>query len=340
MIMLGKNIIMPNDPLEKITLEQLKALIDGGNRDIQQQVETLRSLKIIDKEAYKKNKRYLPYFTVAVFAPPFRKTENVAYAEYLILDVDNIDTEKHKIEDLKRMLFEQIPQVTFIFISPGANGLKLLFKLSERIYDPYIYKLLFKTFAIECAQQFGLQGYMDIRTCDITRANFLSYDPQILYRPDAPVLDVKKYVNTEHTNQLVQIEKHIEQYEDELPQPDRNETEMKKNDLSDELLAQIKEKLLPTTRKPQKPPPYVPEQLNQAIDGIVNEIQKHSLTINSVQNIQYGKKLRISLQNRWAEVNVFYGKKGFSVVKTPKNGSDYELADVVFQIIRQHLLLE
>ena len=57
-----------------------------------------------------------------------------------------------------------------------------------------------------------------------------------------------------------------------------------------------------------------------------------------VNNINYGKKMVFVINNIWAEINIFYGKKGFSVVKTPKHGSNSELADIVQKILCELLL--
>jgi hypothetical protein len=38
-------------------------------------------------------------------------------------------------------------------------------------------------------------------------------------------------------------------------------------------------------------------------------------------------------------INIFYGKKGFSAVRTPKNGSDGQLGILVLQFIQQLLAI-
>ena len=40
---------------------------------------------------------------------------------------------------------------------------------------------------------------------------------------------------------------------------------------------------------------------------------------------------------RKAEVNVFFGKRGFSVVKSPKTGTDAALMDLLYGILFAHL---
>lgn len=39
-----------------------------------------------------------------------------------------------------------------------------------------------------------------------------------------------------------------------------------------------------------------------------------------------------------AEINVFYGKRGFSVVKTPKRGSNDGLADISNRVLCELLI--
>ena len=51
--------------------------------------------------------------------------------------------------------------------------------------------------------------------------------------------------------------------------------------------------------------------------------------------IHYGRKLRFGYKGKWAQLNLFYGKSGYKIVKTPVNGSDEELAGVVYQLLCQ-----
>lgn len=55
------------------------------------------------------------------------------------------------------------------------------------------------------------------------------------------------------------------------------------------------------------------------------------LEVYEVIDINYGKKFRIRMGNKMAELNVFYGKRGFSVVESPRNGTDSELNDISAQ---------
>ncbi|HKK87425.1 MAG TPA: hypothetical protein VJ917_01160, partial [Saprospiraceae bacterium] len=54
--------------------------------------------------------------------------------------------------------------------------------------------------------------------------------------------------------------------------------------------------------------------------------------------IQYGRKIKVGIPNAWAEVNVFYGKKGYSIVATTKRNSDHELAQMTREVLSELLL--
>ena len=53
--------------------------------------------------------------------------------------------------------------------------------------------------------------------------------------------------------------------------------------------------------------------------------------------INYGRQLRIGAGHLWAELNLFYGKRGFRVVKTTKSGSHADLADLAVQVVEEVL---
>ena len=62
-------------------------------------------------------------------------------------------------------------------------------------------------------------------------------------------------------------------------------------------------------------------------------IQELGFSIKEIVNIQYGKKIKVQIGLKQAEVNLFYGKKGFSAVKSPKSGTDPELNSILFDTI-------
>lgn len=82
---------------------------------------------------------------------------------------------------------------------------------------------------------------------------------------------------------------------------------------------------------------YVPPELTARIEEITGVLAGYGINLVESTPIQYGKQLKVAIGPLWAEVNVFFGKKGFSVVKTLKTGSNGELADMTYQILYETL---
>ena len=86
------------------------------------------------------------------------------------------------------------------------------------------------------------------------------------------------------------------------------------------------------TSKP-KSEPVVPEILNELLTGLKEYISKVGAEVYNVINIQNAKKLQIKLGLKKAEINVFHGKRGFSVVSVPKGETDGEFNEMMRQLI-------
>ena len=67
--------------------------------------------------------------------------------------------------------------------------------------------------------------------------------------------------------------------------------------------------------------------------ALTEHIENLGVKVTEVIDINYGKKMRFSIALRNAEVNVFYGKKGFSVVQSPRTGTDPELNQLMADVI-------
>lgn len=61
------------------------------------------------------------------------------------------------------------------------------------------------------------------------------------------------------------------------------------------------------------------------------------LQVTEIHNIQYAKKIRARLGHRDAEINLFYGKRGFSVVISPRLGTDEELNTLLADLVKRFL---
>ena len=77
----------------------------------------------------------------------------------------------------------------------------------------------------------------------------------------------------------------------------------------------------------------VPHQLDEILDDLKKYIEDAGIIIKEIDNINYGKKIKMQVGHMLAEINLFYGKKGFSVVISPRNGTDNHLNQVCAELI-------
>ena len=113
----------------------------------------------------------------------------------------------------------------------------------------------------------------------------------------------------------------------------KNNLDFDKQDLPTDIIREIREKLNPKIKKRRENKVYVPEELDAIIETIKNSMGEYDIKTEIVKNISYGKQFKFSIKNIWAEINLFYGKKGFTIVKTTKNGSSSQLADTCHDIL-------
>lgn len=333
MIQAGKNIISPSDNLQKTDIYYLYKTVKDPKPSMREFVEQLRTLKTINEQQYSKQKRKLPYITTGIFKPPFRKTDNFAVIQYFILDLDHISENNKDMNKLREAL-KKDPQIVLVFASPGADGLKVFLKLKHACYDHAKYSIFYKAFAQQFAVSKNLENIVDMRTSDVTRACFFSYDPLAWYNENAVAVDMENYIDFNNPYAVWQKEKEIKKHEN-AQQDKIHEEQQNKQIIEDDALIHIKKTLNPNYKTKAEKQIYVPQETEEVLDELKQSLEKHSLNLENITNINYGKKLRISLGRRWAEINLFYGKKGYSLVKTPKKGSDKELTDIAHQILCQ-----
>lgn len=331
MISAGKNVRDIKNPLQKVSIEQLYHRIKNPKNEIKQQIDMLRTLLTLDEKAYRRDKSKLPYVCCGNFHPPYRKTENFGSIENFIIDIDHINEKGFDINRLRDKL-KTDPRVLLFFVSPSNDGLKVFFRLSEKCYDAGKYSLFYKVFAQEFSKQYRLEQVVDSRTSDVARACFISYDYDAYYNPDAEPVIIKKYLDFENLTEIKEIEKEFKEQEKENRKSDLKNTEKEK--ISPDILDEIKKKLNPNIRTKKEKIIHVPEELEAQVDKVKQYMQQNGITTKSVESIHYGKKFVFEIDDkRWAEINLFYGKKGFSVVITPKSGSNTELSEVCHKLM-------
>ena len=330
-ILFGKNILRPNE-LQKVPIERIYKGIKYPKQSFADQIQQLRTFAILDPKQYSELKKKLPYILCGIFKPLIRKTENFAAIRHFIVDLDHLTQNDFNKDQLLQKL-AQDQRVLLAFSSPGNDGIKLMFHLKQQCTDAALYSAFYKVFLAKFAQQYQLHTVLDKSTSDVTRVCFMSTDPNAHYNPQATPIALDQYIDP---NNFDQSEKIIKQAEKQLPQLTKKKTQQQ-NDLDPEAYTKIKNALNPKFTNKTIKEVYVPPQLNKAINIISEKLAKYQLHIQEQRNIQYGKQLKIAHQLVWCEINIFFGKKGFRVVKTTKAGSNSDLADLAKQAIEEIL---
>ena len=234
---------------------------------------------------------------------------------------------KARIRDDQRILLS--------FTSPSEDGIKVMFRLRERCYDSGLYALFYKEFLHRFSEQYQLEQVADKRTSDVTRACFLSFDSEAYFNNDCESVDMGLYV--QQTDPLAMFDLMAKQKREEKELPRGDDTHLP-SDPDKEIMDRIKQRLHPNSKTiRKKPDAFVPEQLNLIIDDLVAYIHDTGLVVTEIIDIQYGKKIRISMGMKLAEINLFFGKRGFSVVKSPRSGTNGELNDMTAQLIQSFI---
>lgn len=335
MISIGSNVRDSATQLQKTTVKYLADAIRNPRADISARIRQLRIVRQLDAAQYRQLKSQLPFFVCAMFNPPFRKLDNFAYTEYFIVDIDHLADKAIDMAALKSRLAADA-RVMLCFASPSNDGLKVMFRLSERCYDASLYKVFYHLFADSFSKCYDLEQVVDTRTCDVSRACFISVDGDAYYNDNSEPVRIKDFIDPEaNPGEALRLKKEQEEKNNRQPEPAERAA---RQDIDKEALERIRKTLNPDSRiSRQKSPAYVPEELNRIMDDLKTYVEDRGVEITEVVNINYGKKLRFKLNLKTAEVNLFFGKRGFTVVQTPRTGTDKELnalmADVVESFI-------
>jgi hypothetical protein len=335
MLSVGSNIKSIAEPLKKAPVEYIYNALKHPKPEMISRIERLRIVRQLSTEQYSKLKQQLPFFVCANFNPPYRKTENFAYTIYFIIDIDHIGDKGLSITDVKNKLTAD-PRTLLCFVSPGQDGIKVIMRLSEKCYDPGLYSVFYKKFIYDFSLRYGLEQVIDAKTSDVARACFMSIDPDAYYNAEAEAVNMKQFIPIEDSSQLLSLKKDIDQGFSNLAREHGNMHTSKTtpSDPSDEAMARIRMMLdMKPRRQPIQKDVFVPDTLNDIIEKLTMDIRETGLDVYEIINIQYGKKIRAKLGLKKAEVNLFYGRRGFSVVQSPKTGTDAALNKLLADVI-------
>lgn len=295
-----------------------QGLADRITQDLQlrNDVSRLRKLRELDMKAYKSLKTRLPYFVGSVFENNIRKSDYFKEANYLIMDIDDcLEAESTILKTIK-----DHPAVLLSFISPGGNGVKVVFRLASPCYSLEFFKEFYRNFSRHFADAVELAGSVDFRTCDATRACFLSYDESACYNPGAESVEWSNFVNIP------------------LLLPDKDLNEEKTTREIDPLRLEVAmQKINPDRFVKKVFDGYVPDELLAMEEDVKKVCRENNLLLLDFASINYGKKVMVRQGYRNAEVNIFFGKKGYTVVRSPKKRTDLQLTEVLFTLMNELL---
>lgn len=336
MISYGTNLTSTSDEMQHISLRQLYERVSHPDERLAQYVRQLRIVRTVDAKQYGQLKRRLPFVVCGVFNPSLRSVDNFAYTECFCLDIDHLSDKQLDLGAL-RLRLDADPRVALSFVSPSLDGLKLFFRLSERCYDSGLYSLFYREFARRFSEQYGLEQVVDSRTCDVSRACFLSVDEGAMLRDDSETVDWRAVIQADNPSDLFDLKR--EQDKAAKAEAATDDGDVAEHDPAADVLARIRQTLIPKTVKAEKAraEAFVPAILDEMMDGLKAYVEKTGIEVTDISNIQYAKKIRCRLGLRQAEINLFYGHRGFKVVKSPRSGTSAELNDVVAQLIEAYL---
>lgn len=340
MIYTGRQLTSNADKLVKVSLDYVYHSLRNPKDKMLTCIRNLRIIKKIDVHKYSAIKKTLPYLVCGVFNPSFRRTENFAYTEYFMVDIDNISQKGVTLSSLRSDL-QKDPRVVMMFLSPGEDGLKLLFRLSERCYDAGLYSLFYKMFVRKFSAQYHLEQVVDMRTSDVCRACFMSVDPNAYFNPDAESVSVGDFIDMDNPSMLFDAKREEDNKIKEEQKDVRKEMSSAYEDAEpdDDSIQKIKDILKLKSRPAKVNAVFVPEQLNDIVDELKKYIEETGIIVTEIVNINYAKKIRMKMGIKLAEVNVFYGKHGFNVVISPRSGTDKNFNEVSSQLIESYFSL-
>ena len=336
MLLFGTNIQSAADELKKVQEEYLYNSLRNPKPTIAATIQQLRIVYSMDAKAYAQLKRRLPYFVCGQFNPPFRRKENFAYTESFILDFDHLSSKQLSMKTIRDNIVKD-EQVMMCFTSPSEDGLKVMFRLKERCYDAGLYSIFYKAFAATFAMRHNLTQVTDSKTSDVARACFISIDPNAYFNPNSIPVDIKAYLDESNPDLLFKIKHEQDEHDKVIKKSDDEQVPLPK-DPDKDILTRIRQQLNPKAQLPiEQHPAYVPERLNEIIAELKLFIEETGLQVTEIINIQYAKKIRARLGQKEAEVNLFYGKRGFSVVISPRLGTNEELNELLADLIKTFL---
>lgn len=338
MIRLGKHVTQQGDQLQDVSIDKFHKALTNPDGEVASLQRRLQAIRAMDPAQYRRMKTTLPYVVCAQFHPKVRRKENFLFADRFLIDIDHISENNLNIDELRRKLKED-KRVELLFASPSGDGLKVMFKIDPKITDSAYYVLFYKAFCLQLEQEYKLGPSLDHKTHDVSRCCFVSFDPEAHHNPDAIPLHPEAFVQKDSFFEMESVEKKAKEIEKKHKEAAKDSAvlEDKSNpgqDLPAEVLAFIKEKTGQKVKKPIEKHYEQPEELDWVMEQLQNFLGEINAKIEQVKPIAYGRQVKVSSSNIWAEFNVFFGKRGVSIVSTTKTGSHKEFGKTLTEFLK------
>ncbi|MEZ0542412.1 CRISPR-associated primase-polymerase type B [Fibrella arboris] len=318
---LGQRITNAADALQVFTLAEVATQVRVDDA-LQRQTARLRKLAQFDRDAYRMAKTSLPYVVGSVFTTGVRRLDMLEEATYFILDLDHCTGLDGRVPDAIRADLS----VAMAFVSPSGEGLKLFFRLLGPCKDAKAFTMAYRNFAGNFGATYGFVQSVDLRTSDATRACFLAHDPACYHNPDSMPVDWQIWLPTasQEGNQSDDFD---------LSGTDVQVVARKApadRPINEEKYRNVLQTMNPTAPVRREKQTYVPDELAGIQPAVCRIGSQLNWELTEFAPLNFGLKVVVKQGFRRAEVNVFYGKRGFSVVRSPKTGTDPTLADVLY----------
>lgn len=315
----GPHITNATDPLQVISLADVAMQIQADAL-LQRQTERLRKLVPFDRNAYRTAKTSLPFVVGAVFDSGVRRLEALTEATYFVLDLDNCTGLAGCVPDAIRADLS----VALAFVSPSGEGLKLFFQLLDPCSDAKAFSAAYRAFASDFGLRHGFVRSVDLRTADATRACFLAHDPTVYYNADAMPVDWRLWLPDTDTPQDQADTDLIAETNVVFRKP------LAERPINELAYREVQRAINPAAPVRREKQCFVPDELRSIEPAVRSICGQFNWELADLTPLNYGLKIAIRQGFRRAEVNVHWGKKGFSVVRSPKTGTDPALADLLY----------
>lgn len=328
MLYFADNLLDSNTVMQPLSLEAVFHRL-RDDAALREDIARLRRVRQIDVSAYSRLKARLPYFCGASFAGGIRRSAHFERIEWMILDIDHYDGSEADLAALRARLCAD-ERVALLFRSPGGEGLKLVFRLHEPCTDTKRFSDAYKGFAFAFAEQYGLERYIDLRTCDATRVCFMSSDPDAYINPMSDTVAWQAFLPEQVQPVLAAAVSAGAAAAVPAEKPGRS------HQIHPETYADILRKLQTRARpNPLQRDVHVPEALRAAMPCVEQALAAEGILVATRRDIQYGCQLSVEHGANKAGINVFYGKRGFSIVLVPRQGDHPELGALVVFLAEQ-----